>query len=215
MVLKTLLHIVAAVFLSALLFFLVPTQWLYYILIGAVVAFAIMRSKWLLAAIAIGMIGLFAGLQYFSQTVAFLWKVYSLIMPDGFNMNWLMSLPQFFEYVLPTTILIMICLLGFVGTIYRGWADYWLAESFSSLLVYVFFLFTILNVFFVGATLYEVLHNTPFTLFIWECIFQWLPFLALDFILYYYLGAIFNPPTKVKKSSKEMKRKYEQQHKRR
>jgi len=107
-------------------------------------------------------------------------------------MSWYTQLPQYFGYVLPISIGIMLGALAFVGAFYQGWADQYLAMAFSKVMVIIFFVFSILNCFFVSIQLYTLLSTTPWTIFVWELIFTWMPFFTLSFILYSVLGMVFD-----------------------
>jgi hypothetical protein len=202
------MRIIAAVFLAVCLFFAAPTSWIYYGLMGVSLYFTIVGNRWLLAGLTILIFAMLIGFAYAAQSIEFFLNVYNLIISGGFNANWLTAQPQYLYYVLPTLIAIMVGALAFVGTIYRGWADFWLASTFTSFLTYVFFAMLLLNCFFVGLTLYTFLSTTPWAIFAWELIFQWVPFFAALFIIYYFLGYIFDRPQKQHLTSREAHRRY-------
>jgi hypothetical protein len=199
-----------ALLIVAGFFFFCPTQYLYYVLIIGVGIFAILGDELKFAFVAFLLFAVLVAFAYLAQTIGFFVEVWNLITPNGPDMTWSAHLPTYFFYVLPTCIAIMLCCLAFVGSFYRGWADLYLAGAFSSYMVYIFFAFTLLNCFFVGVSLYTLLSTTSWTLFVWELIFQWLPFFTLSFITYYLLGFVFDRPSKERKSSREAKRQYMQ-----
>lgn len=197
-----------ALLIVAGFFFFCPTQYLYYVLIIGVGIFAILGNELRFAIIAFLLFAVLVAFAYLAQTIGFFVQVWNLITPNGPDMSWSVHLPQYFLYVLPSCIMIMLICLAFVGTFYRGWADLYLATAFSSYMVYIFFIFTFLNCFFVGISLYTLLSTTSWTLFVWELIFQWLPFFTFAFIIYYLLGVLFDRPSKEHRTSREAKRQY-------
>lgn len=176
------------------LFYFCPTQYLYYVLIIGVGIYSLLGNEthFLLAFFAFLVVGVLVIISILAQTVSFFLDVWNLITPAGPNMSWSVQLPQYFFYILPCSIAIMLIALGFVGTFYQGWADQYLAIAFSKTMVFIFFAFTFLNCFFVGITLYTFLSTNPVTIFIWELIFTWLPFFTLSFITYSLLGRVFD-----------------------
>jgi hypothetical protein len=210
-----LLRISIALAIACGLFYFCPTTYLFTGLMCFGLYFALVASRWgivLLTALAIGFLGV---IVFLSDAVGFFGQVLHLMLPAGLNASWRLALPQFFIAVLPCAVIIMILALALVGSIYRGWADFWLAQTFTSYLTYIFLVFSLLNCFCVGITLYTALSTNVYTLFIWELVFQWIPFFACSFLLYYYLGYIFDPTPKQKISSKEARKHYMQQKRKR
>lgn len=206
-----LLRITIALAIACGLFYFCPTSYLFTGLMLFGIYFAVIASRWgvvLLTALALSFLGV---IVFLSDAIAFFGEVLHLMLPTGVDASWRFGLPQFFVYILPSAIVVMILALVIVGSIYRGWADFYLAQTFSSYLTYIFLVFSLLNCFCVGMTLYTALSTNIYTLFIWELVFQWLPFFTLAFLLYYYLGWVFDRPTTQKISSKEARKRYIQQ----
>jgi hypothetical protein len=183
-----------ALLIAVGLFYFCPTQYLYYVLIIGVGIYSVLGNEthFLLAFFGFLLVAVLIIFASLAQTAGFFVEVWNLMTPEGPNMSWSIHLPQYFFYVLPISIAIMMVALGFVGGFYQGWADQYLAFAFSKYMILIFFISTLLNCFFVGITLYAFLSTTPWTLFIWELIFTWLPFFTLSFIAYSLLGRVFD-----------------------
>lgn len=207
-------RIIFTIFATVCCFFLVPTQYVYYGLMLVALYFTIVGKQWLLVGFTVLLFGMLIGFAYAAQSIDFFLKVYNLIMPDGFNQNWLVHEPQYLFYVIPCLIAVMVGALAFVNGIYKGWADFWLASTFCDVLSYIFFIMLLLNCFFVGLTLYTSLSTIPWAIFVWELIFQWVPFFTTLFVIYYFLGYAFDRPTKQHLTSREARKHWNVQHKR-
>jgi len=190
----SLLRLSAAILIVCGLFFFVPTQYLYYGIFILIGIYSILGNEvhMILAIAAFLILGVLAVFSILSHAVWFFIDIWGLMTPNGPNASWSVALPQYFWVMIPIAIGFMLIALGFTGLFTEGWADQYLAMAFSRLMIRIFVLFTILNCLFVGVTLYTVLSTTTWTLFVWELLFTWLPFFTLAFIVYYFLGRVFN-----------------------
>jgi hypothetical protein len=191
---SSLLRLSVAILIVCGIFFFVPTQYNYYGIFILIGVYSILGNEvhMILAITAFLLFGVLAVFSALSNAVLFFINIWGLMTPNGPNASWSVILPQYFWVMIPIAIGFMLIAIGATGLLTEGWADQYLAMAFSKLMIRIFIIFTILNCLFIFGTLYTALSTTTWMLFVWELIFTWLPFFTLAFIVYYFLGRIFD-----------------------